>query len=242
MDFKQHVLQHFLTDKFSEKYKLRPTEIQKISRNSILDIITVEVGTEVIDAYEPETKEAYEPLRSNKKEQYSLIVILTKCLAENIENIDLSPKHIHKLLDLSYRQLIQLSNQSESDLIKVSIDEFRLSHVIEFRRKADLKTKEIEKLVRYGASKRFMAEEYNLSPKQFMFLKNAFEIDKVFGRPKNLTEQQSHAVYEIWKKNQHMKIGQAYICIYEELERFYKKPINVRNIATAIEELEIRTA
>ena len=96
----------------------------------------------------------------------------------------------------------------------------------------------IENLIKAGATKKFMFDEYAVTPHKYQFYRKAFNLDKAYGRPRMLTEEESYKVYEIWEQTKHMKTGERYLQIHRTINAETKKTINIRNIATAVIEIQ----
>lgn len=248
MNFKQKVLSHLLTTAQYSHLNLRPDQVLVISRVKNNKIINITINAKSIDYYRVKNFKKTPVLKSNKIEQYQLVCLLAGSLENpnqktHDEDINLlTIKQKHKLKSLSYAQLIHLVNTTAVNIIELNVHTRALKLALYISNRQNEKDKKIEKLINAGATKRFMNQEYGVTPQQYKFLRTAFSLDKAFGRPRILSELESHKVYNIWQKNRHEKIGEIYLIIHEEMNEGLQKNINIRNIATAIDQIVDQTA
>jgi len=241
------VLSSLLTGAPYSHLDLRPDQVLVISKVTNNKIIEITINGSHIDHYAPTNTQPTPVLKSNKKEQYELICLLASSLgeakqkAEDNEIDSLSAAQKHKLKSLSYSQLINLVNTATNNIVDLYIHTKSLEMAIFVCKQQNKKNQIIEKLIRAGATKKFMYMEYAVTPQKYKFLRSAFNLDKAFGRPRILSEQECHKVYDIWQKNKGYKIGEIYLKIHEEINKGLNKSINIRNIATAIDQIMEQT-
>ena len=240
MDLKQQVIRQILNAQ--HQTDLRPSEILTISKLK-LDLISIHLNEKPITEYVINENITDPVLNTSKQEQYKLICFLINELENNKEsqfNSLLNPTNIHKILTLSCRQLTHLVNNASEDIIHIKINHqnFQIAKILMVK-KRNLKFL-IDALIKAGATKKFMNQEYGLSPKRYKFLRSAFQLDNAFGRPRVLTIQESHLVYQIWQNHLDISIGERYLKVFNEINQGAHKKIYIRNIATAVDEISIQ--
>jgi len=249
MNFRQHILSCLLkSGRYLAQENLRPDEIQYISKCSFSGLIQVTCDYSSLESYDQSISKSKPILQQEKKEQYNLICTLLSHLnhddylkdAPELEG--LTPSHIHKLKNLSYAQIIDMANNSDSDIVNFNLDKRILDTALFLCQKQNKRTETIEALIKAGATKNFMNAEYNVPPQKYCFLRSAFKLKKAFGRPRVLTAAEARKVYSIWRQNQHLKVGEAYLVIHKEMNETSVKEINIRNIVTAVQEIKSKTA
>ncbi|MBL4636200.1 MAG: DUF2857 family protein [Kofleriaceae bacterium] len=240
MDLKQQVIRQILNSQ--QQVDLRPNEIVTISKLK-LDLINIEFNEKPIDQFISDQSVVEPILLESTREQYRLICFLVDELEHHKDSQSkkhLSDTNIHKLLTLSCRQLTDLVNNAPEDIVTIKINHqnFKIAKLLMQKKRSHKET--IDSLIKAGATKRFMYDEYGLSPKKYKFLRNAFQLDNAFGRPRVLTITESHWVYQIWQNNLNLSIGERYLLIFNELNKNASKKIFIRNIATAVDEISIQ--
>lgn len=237
-----------LTEPQYSHLNLRPDQVLVISRVNNNRIINITINAELIDYYQVRKFKKTPVLKANKIEQYRHICILASSLEDpdqktQDEHINLlTIKQKHKLKSLSYVQLIHLVNSATKNIIELKVQATELEFALYISDRQNLTNQKIEKLIKAGATKRFMNIEYGVTPQKYKYLRSAFNLEKAFGRPRILSELETHEVYDIWQKNRHEKIGEIYLIIHEEMNEGLRKNINIRNIATAIDQIVDQTA
>lgn len=239
MDFNQAVLRSILTGADYSLLHLRPNDIFKISKSKSPKLIRITIATEQIDKFVPRKLTKSPIISSSRIQQYNLVCVLLNSInnSDNKQAYSLTPNQEHKLQSLSYSDLIDFVNTSDSNIITTTVNQHLLEMAVFSCKQQNKKNKTIEQLIKAGATKKLMYDEYGLSPKRYKFLRNAFQLDKAFGRPRHLSEQESLKVYEVWLENKSKSLGDVYLIIHEQLKEVFKKDINIRNIATAIDEI-----
>jgi len=246
MQFHQKLLSKLITcHNILPDTPLRPDEIQRISKSSIPNLITVSLDKKQLQKYQlPKTNKNISALRQERKKQYDLVCILIENISEEtkvqktIALQGLEPSLLYKLKSLSYSQIIEMINSTDEDFILVKVDQKLLEMAVMSCVKQNKLKSIIESLIKAGATKKFMFDEYAVTPNKYRFYRKAFDLDEAYGRPRMLTEEESYKVYDIWKQNQHMRTGERYLQIHRKINAGSKKTINIRNIATAIVEIQ----
>lgn len=235
MEFEQKILYFLLAEGKYRDSRLRPDDIKKISTIRSCNLIEFEINSSPIGAFQAD-KCASQALMAERKEQYAFICLLSELDDEKALGFALSPKEIVKLRSLSYNDIVQLTNSLDENVVSVNVNVKRLDMAIHQRLKRNKRQALIEELVKAGATKLFMSEKYMLHPKKYTFLRNAYQLVNAVGRPRILTEQESHAVYELWLIHSSLPVGEAYLKIFKEINKGAAKQINIRNIALAVRE------
>jgi hypothetical protein len=235
MEFEQKVIHFLLAEGEYRDSRLRPDDIKKISALRACKLINVEINSQPINAFQPHKNDA-QSLLPERKAQYAFICFLSELDDEKALELTLSPKEIIKLRSLSYIDIVHLTNTLGNNIVKVSVNTRMLEMAIHQRQKSHKRQTLIEELVKAGASKLYMKEVYLLPPKKYKFLRNAYQLEKAFGRPRLLSDEEALAVYNLWLKHSPLPEGEAYLEIYKEINSISEKQINIRNIVKAVQE------
>lgn len=235
MDFEKKLLSYLLTEGKYKNCDLRPRDIQLITSPTTYPALTVSINAAAIDVFEAPIQ-SEKTLIELKKEQYHFLCLLSEITDQKATTLGVTPAQITKLRALSYKDIAMLCNGLKEDIVKINIDQVILDIVIYKSTHLNIEQEIIENLVKAGATKRFMYDHFQVKPKKYKFLREAFKITGT-GRPRLLTEKESKEIYYLWQKRKIKPMGETYLDIYIQVNKSTNKQINIRSIASVVEEI-----